>query len=341
MNHNQYEDDSIRRGFINQDSILACVTQEEVFELVFGYQPKEYVYVTSPFRIDKNPGCWFERTTSYTGKLRFVDYGGQFGKPIDCFDAVKHYFQLPNFYLTLEFVYERLIKGKIEVKGVFLSQKQERRYATIQFDSRPFVLQDGRFWSKYGISRQNLIEDKQFAVKKFYITDGKRGDYSSKVYDIAYADTNYEEGRKKLYFPNRKGKGRFITTCRRDDIGGLHKLPPFGQQLIIKKSYKDWRVVINQGKYAIYLQNEGMIPLEYILMNIVKNFSQVIVWFDNDTQGILSSQKIATLINNHFPNKATPLWLPEYLNPIGISDPSDLYHKQGQTALQQFLKQYT
>ena len=149
MNYNQFESDSQdRRGFINQDSILACVTQEEIFELVFSYQPKEFVYVTSPFRTDKRPGCWFERTTSYTGKLRFIDYGDpRLGKPIDCFDAVRLYYKLPNFYLTLEFVYQQLIQGKREkVLGVSsIVQKFERRYSTLNFDSRAFNMADAKF----------------------------------------------------------------------------------------------------------------------------------------------------------------------------------------------------
>jgi len=344
MKHNLYEDDSQdRTGFISQEAILAYITQEEIFELVFGYQPVEYVYVTSPFRTDNRAGCWFERTTSFTGKLRFVDYGSKqlHNKPLDCFDAVKLYFKLPNFYQTLEFVYERLIKNKIKTKGVFKLESIERKYATLNFDSRAFTFQDAKFWRSYGISKQNLIDDKQFAVSKFYIVDGKNGNTASRVYDIAYADTNYEDGRKKIYFPHRKGKGRFVTTCRKDDIGGLHLLPPFGHQLIITKSYKDWRVLTNHGKYAIYLQNEGMIPSEALLMNIVKGFRKVIVWYDNDTQGIASSEKLVPIINNHFRDKATSLWLPEELNPKGISDPSDLYLKKGQPVLQQFLNQNT
>ena len=73
------------------------------------------------------------------------------------------------------------------------------------------------------------------------MSNTKKGDFSSRVFDIAYADTNYEGGRKKIYFPNRKEK--FVTTCRKDDIGGLRLLPPFGHQILITKSYKDWRVL--------------------------------------------------------------------------------------------------
>lgn len=330
-----------RRGYINQNTILEYVSQEEVFELVFGYQPKEYVYVTSPFRIDRNPGCWFERTTSFTGKLRFIDYANQFGKPIDCFDAVQLYYKLPNFYLTLEFVYDKLIAGKDKAKGVFNIPKiEDRKTASILFDSRPFSQKDATFWKRYDISRQNLIDDKVFPIKKYYILNGKLGDYSSACYDIAYAYTNFEDQRKKLYFPYRQGKKRFISTCIKNDIGGLEHLPPFGKEVIITKSYKDWRVLYNNGKNVIYLQNEGMIPEETLLLSKIKGFNKVVVWFDNDEQGIKSSQKITDLINSTFPSKAIPLWLPEHLNERGISDPSDLYYHKGKQQLHQFFKTF-
>ena len=81
-----------------------------------------------------------------------------------------------------------------------------------------------------------------------------------------------------------------------------------------------------------------MIPNIEVLLSIVKGWKKVIIWFDNDAQGIKSSQVIADLINSYYPNKATALWLPEHLNPIGISDPSDLYYRKGQQELQSFLK---
>ena len=339
--YNVYTSDD-RRGFINQNTILEYVSQEEIFELVFGYQPKEYVYVTSPFRTDRNAGCWFERTNSHTGKLRFVDFANDFNKPMDCFDAVQQFYKLPNFYLTLEFVYDRLISGRSKAKGVFIIPTQEERKTTsILFDSRPFITsKDGVYWKRYDITKQNLIDDKVFPIKKYYILNGKLGDYSNSCYDIAYAYTNFADQRKKLYFPYRDKKKRFITTCIKNDIGGLEYLPPFGKEVIITKSYKDWRVLYNNGKNVIYLQNEGMIPEETLLLSKIKGFNKVIVWFDNDAQGIISSNKVTSLINSTFPSKASPLWLPEHLNEVGISDPSDLYYHKGKQQLHEFFKTF-
>jgi len=340
MNKNVFTVDDIDRGgFINQNIILEYITEEEIFELVFGFQPEEYVYVTSPFRNDRNPGCWFERASSYTGKLRFIDYANsKINKPMDCFDAIQQYFKISNFYLTLEYVYNRLIKNKNVVAEKRIQHVIQKKEVILNFDSRPFSKKDGLFWeNRYEITKENLIEDKVFAINKYHLSNSKNGDFSSRCYDICYGYTDFNNNRKKLYFPYRENKKRFISTCTKNDIGGLNKLPPFGNQLIITKSYKDWRVLINNGKYAIWFQNEGMIPDSTILIPIIKRFNKVIVWFDNDAQGIGSSQKISNLINSYFPNKCNSLWLPEKLNVIGISDPSDLLHKKGKKALEDFL----
>ena len=34
-------------------------TEEDIFELVFKFKPKEFDYVKSPFRKDDSAGCWF------------------------------------------------------------------------------------------------------------------------------------------------------------------------------------------------------------------------------------------------------------------------------------------
>lgn len=332
-----------RRGFISRETILEYVSEEEIFELVFGYLPEEHVYVTSPLRVDNGPGCFFERSSSYSGKLRFVDFANDFGKPMDCFDAVQQYFKIPNFYLTLEFIFERLIKGtnKSAERRIMPHINKSKKRTVILFDTRPFQMRDADCWKRYGISKQNLIVDRVFAVKKYTLLNTKKGDIIQRCHDICYAYTEFEEGRKKLYFPYREGKGRFITNCNKNDIGGLHLLPLYGSQLIITKSYKDWRVLVNQGKTAIWLQNEGMIPSPEILFPIIKRFNKVIIFFDNDLQGLTASQKLCDLINGEFPSKATRLWLPEALLEENISDPSDYYHLKGQSYLQQFLYKFT
>lgn len=335
------------KGFINKDDILKYVTEEQIFELVFGFQPKEYDYVVSPFREDNNPGCWFNYSSN--GKLRLSDFGntGSYGKiklnNIDCFDAVQVYFKLPNLYQTLLFIRKHLIFGKnlpeMEHTTLLVNNKKKRD-VQINFDARLFNNNDGKHWSRFEISSNNLIEDKVFAVKRFKILNTKNGNWNCRTYDLCYAYTEFEDGRKKLYRPFQKGKNRFVSNCTPNDIGGLHTLEPFGNLLVITKSYKDWRVLKNQGiRNVIWFQNEGMIPSDNILMPIISRFKRVVVFFDNDNTGILQSQRISNLVNSYTRDKSSHLYLPEYYYNESITDPGDLIWKKGKKVLNNFLYQ--
>ena len=339
--------DNLERGFINKDKILEYVSEEEIFKLVFGYTPVEHIYVVSPFRVDSSPGCWFS-SDPVTGKLRFVDFGnsdvidGISMHNIDCFDAVQVYFGLGNFYRTMEFIKEKLIDGKDVQHNIrTIRPKKEKKSVEIHIDAKEFDSRDGRYWSKYGVTKQQLIDDKVFSVKRFSIKNGKFGDMLKRVYDPCYAYTGFDQKRKKLYRPlQEKGSKKFLTNCRADDIGELWQLPTHGDLLVISKSYKDCRVLRNQGIDSIWLQNEGMIPYESKLTNICRRFRRTVVFFDNDETGIEASLKVTDIINRTLPGRATNLYLPErLLTERGIKDPADVYRHMGQKQLMKFLKE--
>lgn len=335
-----------KRGFIDKNKILEYVTEEQIFELVFGFQPKEFDYVTSPFREDEDAGCWFEYSPS--GKLKFVDFGSQIYIRdikminIDCFDAVQIYFKTKNLYETLEYIKSRLILGKdVELIPVKTKKRQtirkKKKKVEIFIQTREFDGRDRQFWEKYGINRKQLVEDKVFAVKRFSMTNTRSGDIRVRTYDICYAYTNFKEGKKKLYRPYQKGKYKFLTNCGSNEIGGINSLPEKGTNLIISKSYKDYRVLKNQGLTVIWFQNEGMIPSKELLMDLCQRFTYITVFFDNDKTGVETSKKVAEVLNSYVPNKAGAMYLPIDLLVSGIKDPSDFIERYGQNKLKQFL----
>lgn len=337
----QYNSDKLdRRGFISKESILSLVTQEEIFELVFKFKPQEFEYVVSPLRNDDVPGCWFSLHDN--GILYFVDFGN--GRThSDCFNIVQDYFKFPNFYLTLEFIFNSLIRGKTELKPIEAKKevkKEAKKKVKLLIEARPFNAQDGQFWAQYGIKKKDLIEDRVFPVHRLYALNTKTGSHAIECRDIAYSYTDFPDSRKKIYFPLREGKKRFITNCSQNDVGGINSLAPCGSELIITKGYKDYRVLKNHGKNVVWFQNEGMIPNDLILNQLVKHFVNVIVWFDNDQPGITASEKVKNHINTMFPSKAKNLWLPESGLSVGIKDPSDCIAKDPMY-FQKFLKQFT
>lgn len=332
------------KGFIDKDEILKYVSEEDIFELIFGFKPVEYERIVSPFREDNRPGCWFH--IGFSGKLLFCDYNsllvdnGQRAVHIDCFSAIQHYYKLESLYASLRFIKRHLIDGKnlptIERKII---ERAARKETLIFLDVRPFINPDKIFWQKFQITSQNLIDDKVFAVHRFKVTSTKNGDWICNPRDVCYAYTEFKDNKKKIYRPYQKGKHRFITNCTSNDIGGLRTLDYSCSQLIITKSYKDYRVLLNQGKNVIWFQNEVTIPNIEILIPIVGHFKEVIIFFDNDETGIRESLYIAEVINNHIPNLARPLYLPVRYTSENISDPSDLIYKKGEIILNQFLNE--
>lgn len=334
------------KGFINKNDILKYITEEQIFELVFGFQPKEFDYVVSPFRADDNPGCWFS-VSPESGKLKFVDFGSKTiirntkMITIDCFDAVQIYYKFDNLYETLNFIREKLIKGKdlALIKNI-IYQKKKKKETIINIETRLWSQNDKNFWSRYQISSVNLIEDKVFPVKRFKVLNAKNGDYSSIVRDICYAYTDFENSKKKLYRPSQKGKNKWISNCNQNDIGGINTLDNNGDLLLITKAYKDWRVLKNQGiKNIIWLQNEGVVPNLDLLIPLCQRFNRVVVFYDNDDTGIESSKKVSNIINNQLSNKSSNLYLPEHLNSELITDPGDFIWKKGKIPLNNFLYQ--
>ena len=346
---NKTTDDIVESGFISKDKILEYVSEEDIFQLVFGYKPVEFEYVTSPFREDTNPGCWFEIDLN-TNKLRFTDFAdartinGVKMLNIDCFDSVMVYYGLPNFYKTLEFIKAKLIDGK-DVKHNIVhrvytkSKKVEKEKVKILMNTRDFYTEDRSFWQyRYDISKDNLIEDKVFPVRKFKLFNTKTGDHLFRTNDIAYAYTEFASGNKKIYRPKQKGNKKFITNCTANDVGGMFSPIKAGRLLIITKSYKDFRVLKNLGLNVRWLQNEGMFPDSDEFWDLIKNFDKVIVFFDNDEAGIKAAKQLVDLINFTEIDKASFIHLPIDLLKKKISDPSDLIHRKNKQELISFLK---
>jgi hypothetical protein len=336
-----------RRGFINKEELLKRVTQEEIFSLVFKYKPEEYSYTTSPIRDDTKPNCFFEYKE---GKLWFIDFAnsqvwqGIRLSHLDCFAMVQVYFKIPNFYMSLVFIYQQLIEGKENLLPFLETEKKEtktKEKIKILIEARAFNLHDKSFWQdRYRISKDNLIEDKVFPFIKYYLLNTKKGSLIFEAKGIAYSYNNFSNGRKKLYFPLKEGKARFITNCSRNDIGGIDTLVTYGKQLVITKSYKDYRVLKNLGKNVVWFQNEGMIPEDCVLLPLLARFEKIIVWFDNDSPGIIAANKVVKHINTitHL-GKASSLHLPEILLQKAIKDPSDCLFLD-QSTFYTFTKQY-
>jgi len=336
------------RLFISKEEILRMVSQEEIFKMIVGYMPKEHSYVYSPFRKDRIPDCYFEW---YKDNLYFIDWADPITKRRhrDCFNMVQDHFGV-SFYKSLEIVNEHfnlnLLAGHHDDSDYVVNRKKEiqekksikKSPKSMPFKARMFNGQEDKsFWQPYQITRSELIEDEVFPIIWYKVYSKRLGSHvvirpSTRSYLVG----NFNP-RVKFYVPDKKGKGKWATNCTQNDIWGYDCLPPTGKQLLISKSYKDYRVLKNQGINVIAFQNEGMLPSQEILESLINRFEEIVVLFDNDRAGIEAAEKLVDAINCKSPRKSRHIHLKKKLLKERISDPSDYIKSKGREPLHKFL----
>lgn len=328
---------------LNPEEIFKRVSQEEIFKIVIPGEilPDKEAYYHAPYREDNDPGCYFRY---HEQKLYFIDFAESDFK-LDCIDLIRKVFHL-SYMEALQFINQTLnlglggtgggikeIKKHIEPKEVHV---KKRVPTTIQILVRNFDVRDKNYWTPYGITKSNLIQDKVFPISLYRL----KKDYTVIIrpFDIMYAYTDFQNERKKIYRPlSPQKKDKWVTNCNQDDVGGIQSLIERDEILIITKSYKDYRVLKNQHLNVIWFQNEGMIPNTTILQNLHERFSRIYVWFDNDRTGIASGKIVADKINTLGIEKARQIYLAPSLLLEGIKDPSDLIKLKGKVILETFI----
>lgn len=337
---------------LTAEEILKRVDQKEIFKITLKKDivvDKEFKY-KAPYRNDIHPDCYFEE---YQGVLYFVDFADISIKSKNCFNFISRCLNL-SYIDTLQYINDHLKLGlgnsSNEVKEIIVENgpinveeinKEFKKSRTITYFPRKFNYKDKLFWSKYEISMQNLIDDKVIPIDIYRSTNRLGETFTNKSPDIMYAYTDFDDNRVKIYRPKTKIKtSKWFTNCTKDDVGNINNIPSKGNTLIITKSYKDCRVLRNQGlESVIWFQNEGMIPNEKILKQLCKRFNEIYIWFDNDQTGLANGKFVAEYINSLCPNKAKFIFIPpKLLKEYNIKDPSDLIATLGKEHLLDFIK---
>lgn len=347
---------------LNVEEILKRASEESIFKIVIQEDIVDInedpgARYLAPYRDDTNPDCYFKKTN---GVLRFIDFAKNIGRPgINCFEFIQKCYEcsfteaLKIININLELgLGDNLGKAKkiihehgcVEEKNVNKVFKER----VITFLPRQFNYKDKQFWSNYEISRENLMEDGVVPVDLYKSISRKGFPFSIRPIDICYAYTkfydiegNLLENKVKIYRPHASKDAKWFTNCNQNNIGSIETLDFNKERLVITKSYKDCRVLRNQGINSIWFQSESMIPNKEILLNICNQFSDIVIWFDNDNTGITNSRIICNYINlitNS--SKCRFIILPPRLLKQGIKDPSDYLKNKGKEFLLNFLKRH-
>lgn len=335
---------------LTAEEIFKRVSQKDVFGIIIKRPiiiDKSRATYVAPYRNDNNPDCYFEE---YQGKLYFIDFADIDQKPKDCIKFTMRTLSLSyiealkyiNEYFSLGLGNSTKVAKKIIVENshnVEDFSKAFKKKRTITYIPRQFNGKDSAFWGKYEISRQNLIDDGVIPIELYKSTNRRGEPFTVRPLDIMYAYTEFDAGKVKVYTPKGNKFEKWFTNCNQDDVGSIKHLPDKGDLLIISKSYKDCRVIRNQGLTSIWFQNEGMLPNLTIIKNLCKRFKTIIVWFDNDQAGLANGKVVVDYINSISPKKAKLIFLPPKLLQEKIKDPSDLIAVKGKKKLTKFLEE--
>lgn len=300
--------------------------QFELWSWFLGTRVSPRLKFCNPLRSDSHPNVWCD--WSWTGKNVVVlyDWADRFYHGMSIFDAVMYRESL-EFYDAVLYIFKHYHKGKLPTS----TKRKKPKSFNFYLDYIPwtvnnrisYIKEDRLFWEPYGITEANLREDKVASCKQVLFNSKK----SPEVLNTLSTSPSYAihlNNHVKVYNPYHKVK--WLSTCTEEDIGGLDSLDS-SNSLIITKSYKDWRVLKNQGYNTIWLQNEGCkVPFENLIQ--FQQYKTKFILFDNDRAGIKASQQLANYANQ-FDDSYIPLWY----NKSMPKDSADIMKQYGSNIL--------
>lgn len=276
----------------------------------------------SEFRKDKRPSC---HVTMWEGDLLYKDFGE---RGYRVFDYIARKFDT-DFNGALSIINRdfNLSLGS-GTNGEAKFVVQETSFTVDQFERQPTIIDvnprrwtdaDRRYWAQYDIPPMLLKYHRIYSIDAYRIDSRYQDNVSYRVGpdQLAYTfDYYWYDGtfRRKLYFPQTKGKFRFISNVNNTIVQGWTLLPKNGSDiLIVTKSYKDILTFNLLGYWAIAPNSEHSFIPDDVMEKLKTRFNNIYVWFDNDEGGITGGADFAEKFE-----------LPFTHNPIGEpKDPSD------------------
>lgn len=313
---------------ITKDNILKQLDSYQLFKAYCpGFVALDRMF-SSEFRKEEKPSC---HIIMWKGDLLYKDFGEE-GYRV--FDYIARKFET-TYNGALQRVNEDFnlgLGGKagISSPSLVIPEKAsedlttyEKQPTIIEIKPRPWTKLDAKFWKgKYGIPSRLLDYHNIKSISHYRINNARKDNamYALNPFMIGYSFDYYwsdEVFRRKLYFPQVKGLGKFISNVDDTIVQGWTLLPKYGKTLFITKSYKDILIFNLLGYWAIAPNSENTYIPELVMDKLKTRFENIYCWFDNDEAGIRG----ATQFSDKFDLQLTH-------NPIGEpKDPSDYVEK--------------
>lgn len=294
--------------YVDIKLIMPHIDQMKVWSILCGYSVKPEQYITNPLRADRNPKCWISKRGTW---YRLFDYSDKMFTSMNVIEAIKYQFGIKTVDAINKMIEFNAYGGNNYTKIKYDSYDVKSKFNfKLNYTQRSFLVLDKKYWELRGITKEELEDDGLDAVYNYRCNTRKHPDEFIYVYPRQAYAIKFESGNTKIILPD--SKQRFITNCTQEDIGG--KFNKKGDQLIVSKSYKDYRQLKNLGYNTCWTMNEGCQPKS--LINLATQFKEVVIFYDNDKAGIKAAHKLSEKI----PNSRT-VFIPE---DFGSKDPDDL-----------------
>lgn len=314
------------------------------YHLIFGYVDqlkvwKDYLEFDielkhtfcNPWRIDNSPKCYLDE---FEGKILLHDWGYPEFHREDIISLVVRLERL-TFLDAVKFLSDNYADYSKEF-NTNVYEKLTKFVFKISFKPRKWNLEDKEYWSRYGIQKHHLELDNVYAVDYFvHNTKSKpKQTFKQKPNDLCYGYV-YKD-KVKVYRPYAILEHEKWLNNIPNIILGYHAIPYKWSYVIITKSYKDWRVLINLGFIALHVQSENHKFSEEEIDLLHSRYDKLYILFDNDPSGKVNAKKLAALANIKYPDYCLFSFLSEV-------DSAALYLKSPEllrTEVSNFVKEY-
>ena len=272
---------------LHTDTILEKISEYDIFK----YYCPNFIELNKKFcsdlRKDKKPSV---SIVNFHGNLLYKDFGHP-DHTFNCFGYVQKKYNM-NFTNALIQISNDFRLGLASSNGVVQSklpklynkQIDNKKVTIIKKKRRNWNKKDAEFWKKFGINRRILSIFAVEPIDYYWINESR---FSCKT--ITYA---FRFGNKfKIYAPYETDIKWFSNTNKKI-IQGYRQLPEEGNMLCITSSLKDIMCLYAMELRGIALQSEMQIPSKLQMQLLLKRFSKVIIFYDNDTPGQAMAEKI-------------------------------------------------
>lgn len=303
-------------------NLLTLITEFDIYRFYLGEEFCIGCNLHSPLRDnDRNPSF---SVFNSNNSLRWKDFGT--GKSGDFIEFVKLKFNL-SFKQALDKVYNDLTSIKSQSVPYYLFPGiQPKR--EIKVKKRDFTRFDLEYWSSFGINQQILNKYEVSALQKYWLIEGNKEMVFNSIKNISVYCYHFGSYKYRLYSPFNKDF-KWITNAGSEILQGWNQLSIKGEKLILSKSLKDVMTLNSLGFEAVAPQSEHTIIPEDVIIELIRRFEEIIVFFDNDNSGIEASKRYKERYN------LKTVFLPDKT----AKDISDYYKAFGEICTKSILKE--